>query len=156
MTEPKLTRAAHGNEYPAMVVEAIGSVLVVNSGAPTVVVAVKSVRPSLARRTAPSILSWPAPCSNMLELGNCCAVYIRIILTMFGVSFGLACNIKAAAPATTGVAIDVPLRYIAWMFSPLLIAVFKFGYLLTRELSSDSAAIILLPGATRSGFIRLS
>jgi hypothetical protein len=37
------------------------------------------------------------------------AVYIRISLTRFAVSLGFACKINDAAPATSGVAIDVPL-----------------------------------------------
>jgi len=39
-------------------------------------------------------------------------VYIKIILTIFGVSFGLSCSIIAATPETTGAAIELPLRYI--------------------------------------------
>src|SRR5207244_12678569 len=35
-----------------------------------------------------------------------------LILTIFGVSFGLICSISAATPDTIGVAIEVPLRYI--------------------------------------------
>jgi hypothetical protein len=48
----------------------------------------------------------------MLKPASGCAVYIKSALTRFGVSFGLACNISAAVPATIGVAIDEPLRYI--------------------------------------------
>ena len=64
---------------------------------------------SFASWTAPSMLSWPAPCSKVLKPLSGCAVYWRTILTMFGVSLGLACKSTATAPATVGVAIEVPL-----------------------------------------------
>src|SRR5258706_11463358 len=86
--------------------------LATNSGAPSQVELERSVRTKRARRTAPSILISPMPCSNVLKPANGCAVYIRIALTRFGVSLGFAWSNNAAAPATTGVDIDVPLKYI--------------------------------------------
>src|SRR6185503_3337866 len=68
-----------------------------------------SVRSDLASATAPSTLSNPAPCCSRLALGSGCALYWRIAFTSGGVSPGLACSISAAAPATVGAAIDVPL-----------------------------------------------
>src|SRR5215210_3219867 len=65
-----------------------------------------------ARRTAPSTLSRPAPCSRLLKSFRGLAVYSRIALTMFGVRPGLRCKRRAAAPATAGAAIEVPLMYI--------------------------------------------
>jgi len=55
------------------------------------------------------MLSCPVPWSSVFESANGCAVYIKIILIMFGVSFGLLSDNNAAAPATIGVDIDVPL-----------------------------------------------
>src|SRR5258706_15064024 len=72
----------------------------------------RSVRTSLANRIAPSTFNSPVPCSSMLKPLIGPAVYIRIILIMLGVSLGLAWSKRAAVPATTGVAIEVPLRYI--------------------------------------------
>src|SRR5712692_2957335 len=100
------------NVYPAMVVCGNGGVSVVNSGEPTVVLDVKSGRISRAKRTAPSMLISPVPCSNMFQPESGCAVYMSRALTRFGVKFGLACRSSAAAPAATGVAIDEPFIYI--------------------------------------------
>src|ERR1043165_9667554 len=97
--------------WPAMVVCGVGAAAT-RSGEPTVVEEVKSVRTSFATRTAPSTLASPARCSKVLEPASCCDAYIRIALARFGVSFGLACKIRATAPETTGVAIEVPERYI--------------------------------------------
>src|ERR1051326_7599642 len=102
-----------GKLYPLRFEEGVGSCGGVKNGAPRGGADVRSVRTSLASLTAPSTLTWPAPCSNMLKPASGCAVYIRIVLTMFGVRLGLTCSSKAAAPATTGADIDVPLRYIS-------------------------------------------
>ena len=76
---------------------------------------------------------------------------------MFGVSFGLACSSRAAAPATIGVEIEVPLRYIIfWLIFPAPRPVSKLGNVVTIRLFCASAKISLLPGATRSGLTRLS
>src|SRR5262252_8485452 len=102
---------------PAIVVCGVGAVVVVNNGEPVGVTDERSVRTSLATRTAPSTFNSPAPCSSMLKPANGCAVYIKSALTMLGVSFEFACKSKAAAPATIGVAIDVPLKYIIFLLS---------------------------------------
>src|SRR5262245_544700 len=73
------------------------------------IAAAMSVRSVLASATAPSTLSRPAPCCSRLAFGSGCAVYCSMALTSGGVSPGLACSISAAAPATAGAAIDVPL-----------------------------------------------
>src|SRR3989442_9889299 len=101
------------NVDPAIVVEGTGGTNVVNNGAPMGLLLPKSLRTKRATRTAPSTLSSPAPCSNVLKPLSGWAVYINIAFTMFGVSVGLACKSNAAAPATTGEAIEVPLRYIS-------------------------------------------
>ena len=72
-----------------------------------------SVRMALAMRTAPSMLSRPAPCSTRLALGRVRAVYCRMALTSGGVSPGLACSISATAPLTTGADTEVPLSIIS-------------------------------------------
>ena len=69
-----------------------------------------------ASRTAPSTLSIPAPCSNRSGPFIIWAVYIRIALTMLGVREGLACRMRAAAPATTPADIDVPLSIMYRLF----------------------------------------
>src|SRR5713101_1787363 len=81
------------------------------------VLEVRLVLIDLANRAAPSTLSSPVPCSSMLYPAIGPAVYINAILTMLGVRLGLICSINAAAPATTGVAIEVPLRYINRLLS---------------------------------------
>src|SRR6266403_4189529 len=103
---------AHAKVLPAIVVVGVGGFSEVNNGAPIGLVVPKSFRTNRASRIAPSILSSPAPCSNVLKPRSGWAVYIKKALTIFGVRVGLACNSKAAAPATIGVAMDVPLRYI--------------------------------------------
>ncbi len=65
---------------------------------------------NFARRTAPRAFSIPAPWTSRLVLLRTCAVYCRIALTAFGVSFGFASSINATVPATTGAAMLVPLR----------------------------------------------
>src|SRR5262249_55287987 len=90
-----------------------------------------------------------------------CAVYWRIAFTSGGVRPGFACNMSAAAPATTGAATDVPLNSIsvwfgAWV-APGTIA--SCGYVVTSwfhparvpRMSEESAPTTRLPGATRSG-----
>src|SRR4029453_8036695 len=65
---------------------------------------------NLARRTAPRALRKPAPCASTLSLERDWAVYCRMAFTAFGVRLGLASSISATVPATTGVAMLVPLR----------------------------------------------
>src|SRR5919205_2557431 len=72
----------------------------------------KLARTFCANCTAPSTLSWPAPCSKVLKPASGCAVYIRIALTRLGVSALLARMTIAAAAATTGADMLVPERYI--------------------------------------------
>ena len=106
--------------------------MLVNSNEPTGVLFVRSVRTSFANRTAPSMLTSPAPCSNMLAPASGCAVYIRIALTMFGVRPGFACSNRAAAPATIGVAIDVPLSSIMSLSPSLMAGLSSEGLAVTR------------------------
>src|SRR5882672_7174458 len=106
----------HVNVCPATVVCGLGAGPV-SIGVPDAVLDERSVRTSLARRIAPSTFNSPVPCSSMLKPLIGPAVYIRIILTMLGVSFGFAWSKRAAVPATTGVAIEVPLRYIRRLLS---------------------------------------
>ena len=73
-----------------MVEFAVGGVAEVKRFAPSAVVAVKSVRTAFAKRTAPSLLSCPVPCSKLFTPLIGCAVNIKAILTMFGVSFEFA------------------------------------------------------------------
>ena len=83
-------------------------------------------------------------------------MYIKSILTMFGVKLEFASNKRAAAPATIGVDIDVPLRYMSFMLVVEYLLVSSSGYFLIRPLPTAWAEMILLPGATRSGLMRLS
>src|SRR5713101_3372403 len=76
----------------------------------------KSVRIIFAIATAPATFTWPAPWSNGLNPASGCAVYIKIIFTMFGVRLGFASSNNAAVPATTGAETDVPLMNISFMF----------------------------------------
>src|SRR5882672_7200528 len=75
----------------------------------------RSVRIIFATATAPATFTWPAPCSNVLNPASGCAVYIKIIFTMFGVRLGFASSNNAAVPATTGAETEVPLMYIIFM-----------------------------------------
>src|SRR5204863_516688 len=84
-----------------IVVCGVGGVFVVRNGEPVGVELVRSVRTSLAIRTAPSTFTSPAPCSSMLKYLSGCAVYISNALIMMGVSLGLAWSKRAAVPATT-------------------------------------------------------
>ena len=68
-----------------------------------------SGRSALARRTAPSTFSSPAPWSSKFAPAIGCALYCKMALISGGVSPGLACNISATVPATAGAAIEVPL-----------------------------------------------
>ncbi len=61
-------------------------------------------------------------------------MYIKSILTMFGVKLEFASNKRAAAPATIGADIDVPLRYISFMLVVEYLLVSSSGYFLTRPL----------------------
>src|SRR5215203_315995 len=128
----------------------------VNSEAPSVVELLIVVRTSFARRVAPSMFSWPAPCSNMFWLGSCWAVYINNVLIKLGVRDGLASNKRAAAPATSGAAIDVPLSIICLRVALPLTLASSEGFCERRKLFGDCAKIVLLPGAEISGFIKLS
>src|SRR2546421_13096436 len=101
----------------AIVVCGVGGVFVVKNGEPVAVEDERSVRTSFATRIAPSTFNSPAPCSSILKVLSGWAVYIKRALTIFGVSLGLACSKRAAAPDTTGVAIEVPLRYIMRLLS---------------------------------------
>ena len=65
---------------------------------------------NLARRTAPFAFRKPAPWESTFSASCDSAVYCRIAFTAFGVSFGFASSINATVPATTGVAMLVPLR----------------------------------------------
>src|SRR5678816_3247267 len=114
------------------------------------------VRTSLARRTAPSTLSSPAPCSSELKFASCWAVYIIRAFIKLGVSVGLASNINAAAPDTIGAAIEVPLSLIILLVGDILTVVTSAGLSVSKRLFGDSAATILLPGATISGLTMLS
>src|ERR1051325_10378735 len=120
------------NVCPAIVVCGAGKVPTVNMGEPVEPSSHKSWRTSLAKRTAPSMLSAPAPCSNWLKPARGCAVYIKIILTRLGVSDGLAWSSSAAAPAATGVAIDEPLRYIIFRVLKVLTPASSAGLDATR------------------------
>ena len=71
-------------------------------------------------------------------------------------SLEFASNKRAAAPATIGADIDVPLRYISFMLVVEYLFVSSSGYFLARALPTACAAMILLPGATRSGLMMLS
>ncbi len=83
-------------------------------------------------------------------------MYIRSILTMFGVRLELASSKRAAAPETIGADIDVPLRYMSFMLVVEYLFVSSSGYCLSRPLPAASAAMIRSPGATRSGLMMLS
>ena len=72
----------------------------------------RSVRSDCASRTAASTFSAPVPCSSKLALASGWALYCRMAFTSGGVSPGLACSIKATAPATAGAATEVPLSSI--------------------------------------------
>jgi len=91
-----------------------------------------------------------------LKPASGCAEYIKSALTRLGVSSGFAWSIRAAAPAATGVAIELPLRYICLRLSTGLTPASSAGFCAMRELATACALTILLPGATRSGLTRLS
>src|ERR1051325_6858680 len=99
----------------------------------------RSVRMSLARRTAPSMLSWPAPCSKALWPASGCAVYIRKDLTRFGVRRGVWRSSSEAAPATSGAAIEVPFIVIIIRVLSALTFAFSSGWLSRRLLSAAAA-----------------
>src|ERR1043166_126748 len=124
----------------------------VNNGLPTKVNEFKSVRTSFARRIAPSRFNSPAPCSSILKPASGCAVYIKIILIMFGVRLGLASSSTAAAPATIGLETEVPLRRIRFDFPGTA----RSGFDANKLLFGDASPMILFPGAARSGLIKLS
>ena len=66
----------------------------------------------LARRTAPAMLTSPAPCvmTSAFWSGRRCAVYCSTAFTVCADRPGFALRTRAAAPATTGLAMLVPLR----------------------------------------------
>src|SRR4051812_45261698 len=121
-----------GNVYPESVVCGVGAVDVVRRADPTDVLLVRFVFTSFARRSAPSTLSCPVPCSRLLNPTSGWAVYIRIILTIFGVSLEFACSIIAIAPVTTGVETELPLRYIIRLFSDDVTCASSEGLFITR------------------------
>src|SRR5207237_8411632 len=90
------------NVDPAIVVDGTGGTNVVKNGAPMGLLLPKSLRTRRATRIAPSTLSSPAPCSNVLKPWSGWAVYIKRAFTMFGVGLGLTWQSHAAAPATIG------------------------------------------------------
>src|SRR5215213_8985598 len=116
----------------------------------------RSERIDPARRTDPSTFSRPAPWSQLLYPARGCAVYSRRALTRLGFRPGLLCMSKAAAPATAGVAIDVPLIYIISRSTLALTLASSSGWFVMIEQPLDCAPMILLPGATMSGLIMLS
>src|SRR5690242_9911727 len=114
---------------------------------------------SSAILTAPFTLSWPAPCSKLLAPFIGWAVYMRTALSRFGVSEGLASSKRAAAPDTTAVDIEVPLRYIICFVGSEAVPGLRLGYLLIRLAEFESEAVEqapsnLFPGAQRSGLMR--
>ena len=125
------------NVWPPIVVCGSGAGPV-SKGLPAAVLAVMSARTSLASRIDPSTFSSPVPCSSMLKPASGSAVYIKIILIIFGVSFGFACSIRAAAPETIGVAIEVPLRYIRRLLLSSVISESNSGCCVTSMFSLPS------------------
>src|SRR5215216_5879248 len=108
----------------------------VRSGAPTWTGEARSVRANIANRIAPSIFSWPAPCSNVPKPFNLWAEYSIKALTILGVSFGLSWSIRAAVPAAIGVETEVPLiRIILIAGAVLLLDSLRDGFEVTRRLS---------------------
>ena len=77
---------------------------------------------------------------------------------MFGVRFGLTWRSSADAPATTGADIDVPLMYITLSDSGVKRSFTSESAGLSTDITLFGALceMTLLPGATRSGLIRLS
>src|SRR5262245_59955053 len=114
-------------------------------------------RTNCANPIAPSIFSCPAPCSRTLNPFNFCALYSMNAFTMLGVIFGLSWCIRAAAPAAIGVATEVPLMLIIFIAAGVPGSdSFRVGFVVTRRFEALCAKISLLPGATRSGFNKLS
>src|SRR5437868_6601105 len=110
--------------------------------------------------SAPAMLSRPAPCSNIFAFWIGCAVYIRIALARLGDGTP-ASKSSAAAALAMGVAIEVPLIYMRPVGSFAVPLTLSEGFLLTMLLlllyeAVEQAPISLLPGATRSGLMRLS
>src|SRR5688500_4532315 len=130
---------------------------VVSSGRPTAIGDERSCLTACANLIAPSIFSSPAPCSNTPNPSSFCALYSMNALTMLGVIFGLSWSIRAAAPAAIGVATDVPLMRIIFIDDGVSGAdSSSVGCVVTRRFWLACAKISLLPGATRSGFNKLS
>ena len=121
-----------------------GSGFVPRSGSPTAVVDDKSRRTSLASLTRLRYSVHQCPARSCYSHGSA-EPYWRIILTRLGVSVGLAWSISAAAPATAGVAIDVPFRYIMRRLSTGLIPASNCGLCATSRLSTACAWTILFP-----------
>src|SRR5687767_7318531 len=117
-----------------------------------------SVRSDRATFTAPSILREPAPCLYISAPAIGFAVYCRSILIMFGVRFGFASRRSAAAPETIGTDMDVPLIRIILSASGVRKSAARFrpGFSSDIWLPGALCEMILFPGATRSGLIRLS
>src|SRR4029453_13725866 len=114
----------------------------VSNGAPSAVVLLIVVRTSFARRTAPSMFSAPAPCSNMLKLGSCWAEYINKTLIRLGGRVGLASGIRGAVPATSGAAIDVPLSIICLRLVMLVTLTSSEGFCDSRKLFGACAKMV--------------
>src|ERR1044072_2209556 len=81
---------------------------------------------------------------------------MRMALIRLGVRFGFACKSNAAVPAATGAAIDEPLKYIMRLVLSALTLESNSGCLAKNKLSAAAAPTILLPGAMKSGFSKLS
>ena len=157
--------------WPLSVVDVIGidlplaSRLAPAASVPASTALLTSVRSACASLTAPAMFNSPAPCCNRLAPATGWALYCRMALMSGGVRPGLACNISATAPDTTGAATEVPDSIIT--DSPPLVLLptpcASCGYLAGSalrknkvKLSTDLAPRTLLPGATRSGLSRLS
>ena len=78
-------------------------------------------------------------------------MYCRIALTALGVSAGLACNIRATTPLTTGAAMLVPLSVRYGYAPPLVPATRSSGLRNASALPSSLSETMRVPGATRSG-----
>src|SRR5947209_8238889 len=102
-----------------------------------------------AMLTAPATLTEPAPKAKGDPV-RCSAVNIRAALTAFGVIDGFFWSISATAPATTGVAMLVPLILI--YEEPIR----NCGKLFARVEPELMAATTCDPGAVISGLIRCS
>src|SRR5919202_1940056 len=92
-----------------------------------------------SQTAAAALTSWIPPASVR-------AVSMSVDLASSGVQSGWASNISAAAPDTTGAAIDVPPRR---MYSPWTT---QAGHRSANALPGASVDTMCAPGATTSGF----